>query len=381
MCGLVGIAGDLTFSDEARMRKLLLADYFRGMDATGFAAVKKKGDSVVVKVDSNPIVLFDMKSFDTNLSAYSSMAFIGHNRAATRGAKSQANAHPFKKGLIVGAHNGTLEVDSFLELNANLNKQYDVDSEAVFASIDEFGLKATMEDMDGAWALTYYDEDSETMNFIRNSKRPLFYCMTKDRKKLFWGSEHGIIDFALREGDKYGVEFDMDEEGYVYFSFLENMHYEVSLRDLMDGKINKLEECIVAEYKGRPPKPVVSRPMGVSTGPFVRKDPKPNTGTSTTTSPTSTEVPRGDRNGGTMGNINTVTIGTNDNDPYSGTISSARFNEIARGGCSFCAEPIHYEDEGVKVFVDEEIVLCPKCSGVTSKNTSEIVLASLEALL
>src|SRR3546814_15939897 len=43
MCGHVGIAGKMELKDEALMRRLLVFDYFRGPDSTGFAALRKDG--------------------------------------------------------------------------------------------------------------------------------------------------------------------------------------------------------------------------------------------------------------------------------------------------------------------------------------------------
>src|SRR3546814_6662079 len=63
MCGHVGIAGKMELKDEALMRRLLVFDYFRGPDSTGFAALRKDGTHRLAKIASNPLNLFDMKRF------------------------------------------------------------------------------------------------------------------------------------------------------------------------------------------------------------------------------------------------------------------------------------------------------------------------------
>ena len=68
MCGLVGIAGDLSYKDEKFMKRLLVLDYFRGTDSTGLAAIRKGGEAVISKAAVNPLDLFDMSSFEKALN-------------------------------------------------------------------------------------------------------------------------------------------------------------------------------------------------------------------------------------------------------------------------------------------------------------------------
>src|SRR3546814_15519590 len=91
------------------MRRLLVFDYFSGPDSTGFAALRKDGTHRLAKIASNPLNLFDMKRFSEANNGYQSLAFVGHNRFATKGKVNDLNAHPFHYGNIVGAHNGRSE--------------------------------------------------------------------------------------------------------------------------------------------------------------------------------------------------------------------------------------------------------------------------------
>ena len=128
MCGLVGIAGNLEYKDEATMKRMLILDYFRGTDSTGFAAVKVKEDEVLMtKIASHPIDLFDMGAFKKALNGNTSKVFLGHNRAATVGKVNAVNAHPFQVGDILGVHNGTLDKDSWKRLDETLGYDTDVD--------------------------------------------------------------------------------------------------------------------------------------------------------------------------------------------------------------------------------------------------------------
>src|SRR3546814_12623264 len=65
--------------------------------------------------------LFPDTTLCRSLSGYNSKAFIGHNRAATLGKVNGLNAHPFRYDNIMGAHNGTLDTQSWLRLEEEDN--------------------------------------------------------------------------------------------------------------------------------------------------------------------------------------------------------------------------------------------------------------------
>jgi glucosamine 6-phosphate synthetase-like amidotransferase/phosphosugar isomerase protein len=79
MCGLVGIAGQMTAKDDAVIKRLLMYDYFRGPDSTGMAAIRGNGDVYLAKLASDPVTLFDTGKFKplSAASAASIWATIG----------------------------------------------------------------------------------------------------------------------------------------------------------------------------------------------------------------------------------------------------------------------------------------------------------------
>jgi glucosamine 6-phosphate synthetase-like amidotransferase/phosphosugar isomerase protein len=141
MCGIVGLAGDLFHQDETTIKRLIHLDYLRGQDSTGFAAIRNSGEAVIAKIASHPYNLFDTKRFQQALQYGCSKVFLGHNRAATKGAVNEMNAHPFQVGHITGVHNGTLEAKDFTMLEEMLGEKFNVDSEALFAAIAKFGVE------------------------------------------------------------------------------------------------------------------------------------------------------------------------------------------------------------------------------------------------
>ena len=199
ICGLVGMCGDLNQVHEKAIRTLLILDSLRGEDSTGIAAIAKyQGGVKLAKQVGDPFQLFDHKTYDKAFIGFQ-RAIIGHNRYATTGGVSRNNAHPFENRSLVGAHNGTLRNKHALVDP----RDFVVDSENLYHHMDKLGLKDAMSNLDGAWALTWWNKDTKTMNFLRNKERPLYMCWSKDAKVLFWASEAWMLEVAL---DKHSID-------------------------------------------------------------------------------------------------------------------------------------------------------------------------------
>lgn len=404
MCGLVGIAGDLHFADEFIMKRLLLADYFRGPDSTGLAAIRTNGEAHVAKLSSNPIDLFGMTKFNSALNGNQSRAFIGHNRAATRGAVNSLNAHPFHFKHIVGAHNGTLDKESVKALEDKLGMEYPVDSMALFASIAEFGIDKTIKmcyegktSQDGAWALVWFDQNEGTINFLRNKHRPLYFAYIDAMKetelgfkRLVWASEWWMIREALASSTPVPPIWTEENSNVGFFPFEEDLHYKFDLATLCTGSA-KVPKPKVKKIKGKEVPVTSVVPFVNPNSVFPKRD---TTGSSSTTLGTRTgnvmnpksRHTSGQRPGSTTKSPTSIKVihlkGTRTN-PYAGIIDEGKFVAYPQR-CQFCEAPITYGQLGVSFYERDCIQLCPTCVSETSNPLTRIyvrenVLSQIQA--
>lgn len=358
MCGLVGIAGNLSFQDEATMKRLLIFDYFRGPDSTGMGTLRKDGSTRLAKAAVNPCDFFEMKSFTDALSASASLVFLGHNRYATKGKINGGNAHPFEYGHILGAHNGTLTEASWKALNELNGVDTDVDSQALILAISNFGIDEVVPLLEGAWALTWIDTKEGTLNFLRNKERPFWYAYEKGYKKIFWASEYPIIRAAV-EMSTTKYEYATCDEGYSFRATAEDMHYRIPLEELVKGS-DARPTFQVKELKGKEPPPAVTHYSG---SPFTgyRGGQTPTIqvvgGTSTKNSLTTTgPSPK-------VINLTGSTVA-----PFAGYLSRSKFDALAACGCSWCQKDVGFDEVGVHVDTIYETVLCPTCTGDTTRS-------------
>lgn len=130
-----------------------------------------------------------------------------HARMSTGGSsENHNNLHPFTHGDIVGAHNGTIDdISLWGDLNPlGVYAYSDVDSEAIFASIDTFApslhpklMQVVMNDLYGVFALSIWSKKMPNNLLLVKQDNPLSYWHDKDNGELWYASTGDLLPTSL----------------------------------------------------------------------------------------------------------------------------------------------------------------------------------------
>src|SRR3990167_2278712 len=193
MCGIVGLlsksANGFLSSHADMFTWMLRMDTIRGDDSTGVFGVDKDANIDLIKADTDAWKFTSCKNYiDFTTRMFQSYRLVvGHNRAATKGTVSAANAHPFKEEHIVLVHNGTIYNQE------DLDKSVEVDSHAIAKTLARKEAKEALQLINGPFALVWFDKQQKTLNLARNNERPLFvmeyddyYCIVSEPGLPFW---------------------------------------------------------------------------------------------------------------------------------------------------------------------------------------------------
>lgn len=372
MCGLVGIAGKLQYADEKVMQRLLVHDYWRGKDSTGFASIRATDQMAsIAKIASHPFDLFDMTRFKSASNGATSSVFIGHNRAATKGVVNAYNAHPFHFGSIVGAHNGTLAASSHKALEDAIGEKFEVDSQALICAIDKLGIEETIKLCEGAWAITYYDGSDNTLNFIRNDQRPLWYAYSDDFKKVLWASEFWMIRAACEtEGLKLAT-IESNDKSYQFLGVEKDWLYSFDLTKMRETGTTERPKPKVHELKGKEAAKVEDDPFGRAGGRTTYGTLMSQTAGTANGSNISTMADFRPKQSRKIKKVSEIPIDQRQvhligstRDPLANMMTPDEFAYMTKYGCSWCKKPISLDAVGVTLYLRDQIVTCPDCSPV-----------------
>ena len=238
MCGIYGIAKSPTPYTNKQLdivkkvlREIAIDSESRGSHSSGIARV---GSSTRIHKSLLPSSKFvDTKEYNESVKSLKDDSFIllGHTRFATEGAVVKSNAHPFRVGDVVGAHNGC--VYNIKEMQAKLDKQCPVDSQLIFKAInDNDNIQDAVKDFDSDFALSFVKSNPKILYLCRETNRPLHVAYIPSMKTLFYASELSFIEDAF-------FMYEIDAE---VFSLNTNTLYTFDVTKFTDEKINVVKE-------------------------------------------------------------------------------------------------------------------------------------------
>lgn len=211
MCGLFGIAstGLLSLKEKEFFETLGKLSTSRGKDSTGvfqmklikFPTPQEKESGYKfyynhIKDVCEPTYFFNRKDWKASRNEGNHI-YMGHNRHATVGEVTKAAAHPFvikstdDRFMLSGMHNGTLA--DYVDKGG----EHHSDSHKLYSRIAEVGLKTALEELKekSAYALAFVDGTGQP-TFFRNSKRTLYFGLTKNKNTVVWASEERFLKAA-----------------------------------------------------------------------------------------------------------------------------------------------------------------------------------------
>lgn len=218
MCGLCGVYSINFSTPEYKLfESLLYLNALRGTDSTGIIRVNEKKSIQSRKSLLPSFEFIKEKTSDIihdNFEDKKPLLLMGHTRAATKGAVTLKNAHPFSFPNVIGMHNGT--INKMFEGR----KDFETDSEALYKLINDRGLHEALEEVeayDSSYALQFVDRKNKTLNFILNDRRPLHFTYLYQGGTLIWSSESLALEMALkRENYSYNKGWNLSEKDKIF---------------------------------------------------------------------------------------------------------------------------------------------------------------------
>ncbi|BAQ85355.1 glucosamine 6-phosphate synthetase [uncultured Mediterranean phage uvMED] len=188
----------------------------RGKDSTGVVIISSTGRHLFKTLDSsdNAVLTKEWQTEVLNNIDKNTISVIGHTRAATTGDVTIRNAHPFKYGHIVGAHNGMIQ--NWDEIKGHKDKMQ-VDSEIIFSRLSRLKYKDALEELLGYYAVSFVDHNYRALHLAKETTAPLRLSYWKKAKTLFWGSTDTILKDGLKLHGLNLKTWDMPDDAILRF--------------------------------------------------------------------------------------------------------------------------------------------------------------------
>lgn len=212
------------FSQEDVLRVMFPAIVHRGRDAWGYMYYND-GDDAIEFFKSAGSCKMSGADDDMVVDGNATRWIVGHVRAATNGTPQNTNNnHPILHHNIVGVHNGVIR--NHKEIFKTVQREFkdaEVDSEAIFAAINAYGVNSGLKKIYGDMVAVFADVRRPAgLRIARTDGRPLVYVRTKTGAMVF-ASEERVIKALVKPETM---------DGSIIHMFVENTVWGVR-----DGKI------------------------------------------------------------------------------------------------------------------------------------------------
>jgi glucosamine 6-phosphate synthetase-like amidotransferase/phosphosugar isomerase protein len=199
MCGIAGysLSNASKIDRTLAAQTLLAAIAERGADAVGYAYRPPAGAFNVHKQRSGASELLERISVPDQATQV-----LIHVRDYTKGhPRIAANNHPVRHGAVIGVHNGIIVNDEEIFDRHGFERQepeMTVDTEAIFALVDEYGLsRDAFEELSGSMATAWFDERLlDTLFIARGVGRPLW--LGEGKHEAFFASTKHALEVTER---------------------------------------------------------------------------------------------------------------------------------------------------------------------------------------
>lgn len=213
MCGIFGIAGLSESFGQVKLRQsidfLFREAYSRGKDAAGLAYLDREG---CVRIEKAPMPAVKFVRTREYRSVFDSLgarvAVFGHSRLVTNGSlEDNENNQPVVYRRIIGIHNGIIANDNEIWVkNPDLSRNYDVDTEALFALLDKRifdeqrpmrnAVESALNDIEGNASIAFF---AGTDNLVLTSNNgSLYYVPSRSGKAHCFASERHMVSDYIR---------------------------------------------------------------------------------------------------------------------------------------------------------------------------------------
>jgi glucosamine 6-phosphate synthetase-like amidotransferase/phosphosugar isomerase protein len=208
MCGLAGWYGlDLQDKDKQTelFRLLMRKAQVRGVDSFGVTFAQSR--TTKIHRGLGPVSKWLTESGKRIRKVAASRVILGHTRAASRGDVTLGNAHPFRVGDWVGAHNGCLQNSGDLMVEARYAPRGETDSEEALAWLVSEGLTTeAFAELRGWYALTVLKNDASELVIAVDGRTP--FAIARIGEAVVWHSLAAALDASLRA---VGIDAQVEE--------------------------------------------------------------------------------------------------------------------------------------------------------------------------